>query len=87
MNERWRLKTGDTLVGSIDVTGTDLPWFTGRFYPEPGFAEFGDLFKRVYRLALRGLDSASLLWSRVTWTLRLLNGKRSMEASGIACAC
>ena len=40
MNERWLLKTGDTLVGSIDVTGTDQPWFTGRFYPEPGFAEF-----------------------------------------------
>jgi hypothetical protein len=70
MNERWLLKTGDTLVGSIDVTGTDQPWFTGHFYPEPGFAEFGDLFKRELALVEGNVDAEIAQWEEVYGSIR-----------------
>jgi len=70
MNERWLLKTGDTLVGSIDLRGTDQPWFTGRFYPEPGFAEFGDVFKRELALVEGNLDNEIAQWEEVYGRIR-----------------
>jgi hypothetical protein len=70
MNERWLLKFGDALVGSIDVTGTDQPWFTGHFYPEPGFAEFGDLFKRELALVEGNLDRDIAQWEEVYGRIR-----------------
>ena len=76
MNERWLLKSGDTLIGSIDVTGTDQPWFTGHFYPESGFAEFDDLFKRELALVEGNLKDEIVHWEevygRITTRLRLL---------------
>ena len=70
MNERWLLKTGDTLVGSIDVTGTDQPWLTGHFYPEPGFAAFDDLFKRELALVEANLDDEIAQWEQVYGRIR-----------------
>ena len=76
LNQRWLLKAGDTLVGSIDVTGVDQPWFTGRFYPEPGFAEFRDLFKRELALVEGNFDDEIAQWEelyrRLSDRLRLL---------------
>ena len=76
MKERWLLKTGATLVGSIDVTGTDQPWLTGRFYAEPRFAEFRDLFKRELALVEGNLDRELAQWEevygRIQKRLRLL---------------
>lgn len=72
----WLLKNGDALIGSIDVTGTDQPWFTGHFSPEPGFAEFSDLFKAELALVEGNLEDEIAQWEeiygRITNRLRLL---------------
>ncbi len=80
MNERWLLKTGDTLVGSIDVTGTDQPWLTGRFYPELGFAAFDDLFKRELALVEGNLSDEIAQWEEVYG--RIQNRLRLLKPDG-----
>ncbi|GLZ29723.1 hypothetical protein Lesp02_19130 [Lentzea sp. NBRC 105346] len=40
----WHLRRGDELLGTITITDGDFPWLSGRFAPEPGFAEFAPLF-------------------------------------------
>lgn len=74
--KRWLLKSGDTLIGSIDVTGSDQPWLTGDFYPESGFAEFSDLFSQELALVEGNLDDEIARWEevyrRITDRLRLL---------------
>ena len=70
MNQRWLLKTDDTLVGSIDVTGTDQPWLVGHFKPEPGFEEFSDLFSRELALVEGDLPNHLEEWEEVYGRIR-----------------
>lgn len=63
--QRWLLKTDDAVVGRIDVTGTDQPWFTGQFQPEPGFQEFSDLFSRELALVEGDLEQQLGQWEEV----------------------
>jgi hypothetical protein len=82
MNQRWRLMTGDTLVGTIDVTGTDQPWLTGHFHAEPSFAEYGDLFARELALVEGDLDKHMAQWEEIYG--RIQNRLRLLKPDGTA---
>ena len=45
----WTLRSGDRLLGTIEVTDTDFPWTYGRWAPAPAFEPFEDLFARDLR--------------------------------------
>jgi hypothetical protein len=59
----WTVRQGDTLLGSIEVTGGDLPWLAGTWSPEAAFAEVSPLFDR--ELALLERDGEADDWARV----------------------
>ena len=40
----WRLYRGKELLGLIHIDDADFPWLSGRFLPQPGFAEVKPLF-------------------------------------------
>jgi hypothetical protein len=82
MNERWLLMTGDTLVGSIDVTDPDFPWLTGHFNAEPSFAEFSDLFARELALVEGDLQQQVAQWEEVYG--RICNRLRLLKPDGTA---
>ena len=65
MKEQWRLMSGRILVGTIDVSDVDQPWFVGRFEPEAAFAEFSDAFARELELVEGDLEHQIDQWERV----------------------
>lgn len=46
----WRLMSGNTLVGTISVDDSDMPWLRGRFSPEPAFSQFKPWFDEINTL-------------------------------------
>ncbi|HEX6353869.1 hypothetical protein [Actinophytocola sp.] len=44
LGERWELRAGDELVGTITIEDQDFPWLSGSFAAEPGFARWAPLF-------------------------------------------
>ncbi|MGK5544074.1 hypothetical protein ACSNOH_04985 [Streptomyces sp. URMC 127] len=46
----WLLLRGDTLVGTITVETSDLPWLVGRFAAEPVYEEVRPWFDEVLAL-------------------------------------
>ncbi|MDX2544715.1 hypothetical protein ACOT81_20305 [Streptomyces sp. WI04-05B] len=46
----WRLRRGEESLGEIVIAEADFPWLSGRFVPEPAFAEVEPWF--VETLAL-----------------------------------
>ncbi|MFI9815914.1 hypothetical protein [Saccharothrix variisporea] len=65
----WRLQRGDELLGEVLVEDGDFPWLSGRFRPQPAFAEVKPLFDEELALteALADSDSAEDVeaWERV----------------------
>jgi hypothetical protein len=50
VGERWELRHGDELVGTITIEDQDFPWLSGSFAAEPGFARWAPLFAAEQRL-------------------------------------
>ncbi len=50
--------------------GTDQSWFIGHFNPEPGFAEFNDLFSRELALIEGNLPDHIEEWENVYGRIR-----------------
>jgi hypothetical protein len=44
LGERWTLRHGDELVGTITIENQDFPWLSGTFTPEPAFGRWAPLF-------------------------------------------
>jgi hypothetical protein len=42
----WTLRSGDELLGAIEITDADFPWSYGRWTPTAAFERFADLFAR-----------------------------------------
>jgi hypothetical protein len=53
----WELRSGDTLLAVVTITGGDFPWLLGDF-AAPAFAEVKPLFDRAAQL----LDSDDDTW-------------------------
>lgn len=58
----WTLRRGETLLGSIEVTGGEASWFGGSWLPEVAFAEVATLFDR--ELSLLDDDAQADDWAR-----------------------
>lgn len=43
--QRWELREGEQLIGSITITDQDFPWLHGTFVPEPGFERWKPVFE------------------------------------------
>jgi hypothetical protein len=50
MDQRWRLISGDVLVGVIEVSDSDFPWLSGRFEPTAAFVDYRDAFAKELEL-------------------------------------
>lgn len=65
----WRLQRGEELLGEIVIEDSDFPWLSGRFRPQPTFAEVRPLFDEELALVETLLDSESAedveAWERV----------------------
>ncbi|MFD9793709.1 hypothetical protein ACFWXK_22490 [Streptomyces sp. NPDC059070] len=46
----WRLMHGSTLVGTVHVEDSPMPWLRGRFVPEPAFSLFKSWFDEANAL-------------------------------------
>ncbi|MFK4066756.1 hypothetical protein [Streptomyces sp. NPDC029674] len=46
----WRLMNGSTLVGTITVDDSDMPWLLGHFSPLPAFSQFKPWFDEINAL-------------------------------------
>jgi hypothetical protein len=70
MKEQWWLMSGRIVVGTIDVSDVDQPWFVGRFVPEAAFAEFSDAFAQELELVDGDLEHQIDQWERVYRSIR-----------------
>jgi hypothetical protein len=61
----WRLVRGEELLGEIVIHGSDFPWLTGRFVPQPAFDEVKPLFDEELVLVESGLDDQVAEWERI----------------------
>lgn len=60
----WRLVRDEQLLGEIVIENADFPWLSGRFLPQPAFAEVKPLFDQELALVESGLDDADA-WERI----------------------
>src|SRR5215468_3300757 len=50
MQDRWILKTGSEVLGSLTFNEQDQPWVVCSFQAEPAFAKYESYFKEELRL-------------------------------------
>lgn len=55
----WRLVRGEVLLGEIVIEDSDFPWLSGRFRPQPAFAEVKSLFDEELALSEALCESES----------------------------
>jgi hypothetical protein len=72
----WRLLRGEELLGEIVIEDGDFPWLSGRFRPQPAFAEVKPLFDEELGLVESGSDEDIEAWEsvyeRITGSLSLV---------------
>lgn len=54
MDQRWRLMSGDVMVGEIEVSESDFPWLFGRFESTAAFVDYRDAFAKELELVEGG---------------------------------
>lgn len=64
-NEVWKLVRGEELLGEIVIEDADFPWLSGRFVPQPAFADVKPLFDAELALVESGLDDNVAAWERI----------------------
>jgi hypothetical protein len=44
-SEIWELRHGDVLIGTLQVTEQDIPWYNSRFEPASEYADYRPVFE------------------------------------------
>jgi hypothetical protein len=65
LGERWELRHGDELVGTVTVEDQDFPWLSGSFAAESGFARWAPIFAAELEVLDRDLPDEVERWEQL----------------------
>ncbi|MEU6227022.1 hypothetical protein [Streptomyces sp. NPDC047042] len=73
VGEVWRLERGGESLGEIVIEEADFPWLSGRFVPEPAFAEVEPWFvEAIALMEAEEYDRFEDAYERIARTLTLV---------------